>query len=59
MHLWNKLYELFLGDCFKDEPFVEFEIRLTLKQQLLKNVRWAYLCVALDRLFQGASQFCC
>ena len=30
MQLWNKLFLKI--HCFKDEPFVEFEIRLTLKQ---------------------------
>ena len=32
MHPWNKLYEVYFWKVhyFKDEPIVEFEIRLTL-----------------------------
>ena len=40
--------------CFKDEPFVEFEIRLTLKQCIFQ-VRRAYSIGELDAPAQGAS----
>ena len=40
MYLWNKLYELFFWKIhyFKDEPFVEFEIRLTLNYCIFQRV---------------------
>ena len=53
MHLWNKLFSstnfICKIHCFKNEPFVEFEIRLTLKQCIFqRKVRRAYSMGALD-----------
>ena len=44
MHPWNKLYEPFWKiHYFKDEQFVEFEIRLTLNYCISKkNIPWVH-----------------
>ena len=43
-------------NCFKEEPFVQFEIRLTLKQCMFQRyLRRAYSIGALDAPAQGAS----
>ena len=52
MHLWNMLSFFRKIHCFKDEPFVEFEIRLTLKQCIFQK---NYSMGALDAPAQGAS----